>query len=347
MLRAERHRPRQHAVLNLLQQCRRPAHKLIARHRRLVLGAPVAARHEDGTLFDITRTNFNAHWNTLLHPLPHLVTTAQVTRVDLHFNATPSKLLRAKFSSKRLAILQHLRSRLGLVQHRQNHNVRRRQARRNHEAVIVGVRHDQRTNQTRAHAPTGCPRKFLLTIGIKKLNLTCLGKVLSQEVACSSLQCLAILHHGFNAIGLYCAWESLAFSLAALNHRHGHPILCKVRVHAQHLHGFVHGFCFRGVRSVAFLPEELRGAQEQARAHLPTNNIRPLVDEERKVAVTLHPLGKRGANDGLTGWSNDQWLIKFTIRNQLAVGTSLEAVMRHHCAFFGEAVNVRGLLLQE
>src|SRR3712207_9095306 len=59
------------------------------------------------------------------------------------------------------------------------------------------------------------------------------------------------------------------------------------------------GLVVRGVRGVAFLPEELERTQEQARAHLPPDHVRPLVDEQRQVAVALHPLREHRVDDRL------------------------------------------------
>ena len=43
------------------------------------------------------------------------------------------------------------------------------------------------------------------------------------------------------------------------------------------------------MNGVAFLPKEFGGAQKQTRSHLPADNVRPLVDEDRQITIRLHP----------------------------------------------------------
>ena len=95
------------------------------------------------------------------------------------------------------------------------------------------------------------------------------------------------------------AGEALARGLLALDHRHRHVVLGEVGVDAEHLHRLLDGLFVGRVRGVALLPEELGGAQEQPRAHLPAHDVRPLVDEQRQVAIALHPLRERRADDRL------------------------------------------------
>ena len=66
----------------------------------------------------------------------------------------------------------------------------------------------------------------------------------------------------------------------------------------------------RGVGGVALLPQELGGAQEQARAQLPAHDVGPLVEQQRQVAVALHPLGHELADDGLARRPHDDRLVE-------------------------------------
>src|SRR3712207_8114273 len=47
------------------------------------------------------------------------------------------------------------------------------------------------------------------------------------------------------------------------------------------------GLVVRGVRRVSLLPQELERSKEEPRPHLPAHDVRPLVDEQRQVAVAL------------------------------------------------------------
>ena len=87
---------------------------------------------------------------------------------------------------------------------------------------------------------------------------------------------------------------------------------------------------------MAFLPEELGGAEKQARAHLPPHDIRPLIHQNGKVAVALHPLGEHRVDDRLGGGAKHQWLLElFATR------------VRDHGRFRRKAFHVLRFLLQE
>jgi hypothetical protein len=61
-------------------------------------------------------------------------------------------------------------------------------------------------------------------------------------------------------------------------------------------------------------------------AHLPADDVGPLVDEDREVAVRLHPLRVGLADDGLGGRADDERLFELAGGDELAVGTGFEAV---------------------
>ena len=92
----------------------------------------------------------------------------------------------------------------------------------------------------------------------------------------------------------------------------------------------------RGVRGVAFLPEELGGAQEHARAQLPADDVGPLVDQQRQIAPALNPLGEEVADDGLRSRTDHVRLFEF-----LAAGDGDHRQLRR------EAFHVLGFFLQE
>ena len=122
-------------------------------------------------------------------------------------------------------------------------------------------------------------------------------------------------------------------------------VLGEVSVDLEHLVRLFDGLGFSRVDRVAFLPEELGGAKEETRAHLPAEDIGPLVDEDWEVAVGLDPLRISLADDGLGSRADDERLFKLASGDELAVRASFEARMGDDGAFLGEAVDVRGFLL--
>ena len=87
---------------------------------------------------------------------------------------------------------------------------------------------------------------------------------------------------------------------------------------------------------MSFLPEELAGAQKQARAQLPADHVGPLVEQQGQVAVAVDPLGEEMADDGFRGRPDDVRLLEL-----LAAGDS------HHRQFGREAFHVLSFLVEE
>ena len=140
-----------------------------------------------------------------------------------------------------------------------------------------------------------------------------LGEVLAEVVRGAGLQGVAVLHQRLDRVGHVGAGELLGVALRPGVHRHGQLGLGEVAVdleHAQHLRLAVLG---GGVGGVALLPEELGGAQEGPRHHLPAHDVRPLVDEHRQVAVRLDPLRVHRADDRLAGRPDGEALLELLV----------------------------------
>jgi len=101
---------------------------------------------------------------------------------------------------------------------------------------------------------------------------------------------------------------------------------------------------------VALLPEKFRRAQEQAGTHLPAYDVRPLVAEDRQVAVGLDPALVSVPDDRFRGGTDDQLLFEFGIgidHDALALGIVFQAVVGDHGALLGKAFHVVGLFREE
>jgi hypothetical protein len=86
---------------------------------------------------------------------------------------------------------------------------------------------------------------------------------------------------------------------------------------------------------VTLLPQELGGAQEHPRPHLPADHVRPLVEQQRQIPVRADPLGHHLADDRLRGRPDDQRLLEL-----LAAGVGDDRQLRR------ETLDVLGLALQ-
>ncbi len=64
------------------------------------------------------------------------------------------------------------------------------------------------------------------------------------------------------------------------------------------------------MNGVAFLPEELRGAQERTGGLFPAHDGAPLIVLHGQITPGLHPLGEHGAEDGFRGRAHSQALLQ-------------------------------------
>ena len=166
-------------------------------------------------------------------------------------------------------------------------------------------------------------------------------------MACSCLKRATILHHRFNAIRIDCSWKTLPISLASLQNRHRHPSFCKVGVDLEHFHSLFNSFFTRGMSRMTFLPKKFRCPQKKSSPHFPPNNIRPLIDQQRQIAITLNPLCIRCTDDRFRSWSNNKWFFQFSSGNKFSIRSHLQPVMRDDRTFLCESIDMRSFLFQE
>ena len=167
----------------------------------------------------------------------------------------------------------------------------------------------------------------------------------AEIVAGARLKRLAVLHHRLDRPGLDRAGKALVLGLLAGDHRERKVLLGAGAVHLERAVGLGERILAGLVRGVAFLPEELAGAQEHPRAHLPAHHVRPLVGEQRQVAPRLHPARHGIADDRLGGRADDQRLFQLRgrIGDQPALAVGDQAVVGDDRHLLGEALDVLGL----
>ena len=309
--------------------------------------ALVAPPNEDGILLDVPRSHFDADGNSFLDPVPALLARVHVTVIQHNFNGSAVILLFAKRRFKRAAVVEdHVALRF-VTDDGQNRHVRRRQPGRHHQAVIVAMDHDQPADQACRYAPGCGPDMFKSTLPRLVLDSRCPGEVLPQEMAGTGLQRLAVLHHGFNAQRTHGAREPFGCRLLTNQDRHRHVLLREFPVDVQHTARFFPGLLLGLVCRVSLLPEELRCTQEQTGPQFPADNVCPLVDQHRQVAIALHPLRVHRPDDRFGCRTNHQGFLERAGRHEPSFGSRLKPVMRYDGAFLGKTFDVLGFFLQE
>ena len=94
---------------------------------------------------------------------------------------------------------------------------------------------------------------------------------------------------------------------------------------------------------VSLLPKELSRTQEEARTHLPTHDVTPLVTEDRQVTIGRDPVLIGGPDDGLGSRTDDEFFLEFRLRvydHAATVGIVHQTMVGHHGALFGKALYV-------
>ena len=266
-----------------------------------VAAGDVAASHCNRAFFDVFGADFDAHGHALDFPFVELKASSEVfALVDFEADRTLPACGDALDGV-------HHEGFLGVVfVDGDDDDLDGGQSRRHNQAVVVAVGHDEGADEAGADAPAGGPG-VLDGVGlVGERNIKCLGEVLAQVVGRAGLQGAAVLHHGFDAVGAQGAGELLAVGFEAAQDGQGHFFFDEVGIDVIEDHKrFGLGLGLGGMDGVAFLPEELGGAQERAGAHLPTHDVGPLVDQDGQVAVRANPFGVEVTDDGLGGGTDN------------------------------------------
>ena len=103
---------------------------------------------------------------------------------------------------------------------RHDHHLDGRDARRQHEARVVAVGHDQPADQPRRDAPRRRPHVLQRLVAALELDVEGLGEVLAEVVRGARLQRPAVAHQRLDRVGLVRAGELLGRRSSARDHRH-------------------------------------------------------------------------------------------------------------------------------
>ena len=211
------------------------------------LAAVIAAHHHGGAGLDVLRAQLHTHRDAAHLLLGEFPAGGLIGRVDL----------RPEHGGQRLA---HF---LGLLEHaflvlrdRDDHHLRGRDVRRQDQAGIIAVHHDDGADDTGGQAPGGLVDVLELVILIGELDAEGPGKAVAEIVAGAGLQRLAVMHHGLDGVGGLGAGKLLLIGLAALDQRDGQILFHEIRVDVEHLNGPLLSLLRSGVGRVAFLPQE-------------------------------------------------------------------------------------------
>ncbi len=159
------------------------------------------------------------------------------------------------------------------------------------------MRHDKRADEPRGYPERHRIPVFLHTVFIGEFNIERLGKILPQIVRGTRLQALAVVHHGFHAVGRHGARELFLFGLFPREHGHGKAGLGKFRIYREQFLRFLFRLFGGGEYRMSFLPQKFTRTQEGTRGLFPPHHVRPLIHAHGQIAPAFHPLAVHGADD--------------------------------------------------
>src|SRR5207302_930789 len=117
-----------------------------------------------------------------------------------------------------------------------------------------------------------------------------------------------MIHHSCTPSVLYPAGKPSSLRSFVAEDRNIEMIAYETPINFEHLPRLRPCFSFSFVNGMPFLPEEFGRAQEEAWPHFPPDNVRPLIDQNGKIAVRLHPLCVAGADNCFRSRPNHQRL---------------------------------------
>ncbi len=156
-----------------------------------------------------------------------------------------------------------------------------RDGRRQDEALVVGVRHDERTERAPRQPPRGRVGGLFVLVFGRVGEVERLGEGGAEVVGGAGLHGLAVGHERLDGRRRVRAGELVVFRLRAAEHGDGEHVLVERLVLRETSHRLVPRAVAGLVGRVALLPEELLGAEERLRLRgLPANDGGPLVHAE-------------------------------------------------------------------
>ena len=157
---------------------------------------------------------------------------------------------------------------------------------------------------------------------------------------CAGLDRPSVLHHCLDCESLHRTGKTFALGFFTSENGHGQMIADKTFVKIENQFGLCPRLSFRFVNSVALLPEKFSCPQKQTRPHLPTNDVCPLIDEDRQIAIRLHPSCVAGADDRFRSRPNHERFCQRTGRFHFSISVHLQPGVGYDGAFFGEAFDM-------
>ena len=222
----------------------------------------VASLKADLALLKVARADFHPKRNAFFNPLPFLDAATEVAVIDVHAESFSAVGLFAEAGGESLTGIDHCFLGVFLGRDGNDDNLLGRDARREDQAIVVGMRHDQGANQAGGKAPRSGVDMLLFIIAIDEGDVLRFRKILPEVVGGASLNGFAILYHRLDSESGLGAGEAFRFGFFAHDNRDGEKVAERISIELVNHARFFEGLFLCFVRGVSFLPEKFRRAQE-------------------------------------------------------------------------------------
>lgn len=119
---------------------------------------------------------------------------------------------------------------------------------------------------------------------------------------------------GLDSGGSESSWEFLWLSLNSFADRNSEDFFVDSEVKLQVIIHLSLGLLVGSMGCMALLPQKFSSSDEGSRMfEFPSDDVGPLVEFERQISVTLDPICIGRIHNGLTGWSDSDWLGEIAI----------------------------------
>mmetsp|Transcript_16690 Transcript_16690/g.27253 ORF Transcript_16690/g.27253 Transcript_16690/m.27253 type:complete len:413 (+) Transcript_16690:299-1537(+) len=293
----------EHALLHLIQLLGNSLSQIINANINLFT---TETNHQTHLfVLQITRTNLDTDWHTLLLPMSILPTgVVDRTIIQLASNILILQLLE-NASTIILEVLQWML----LTNNGHNHRLQWGNLRGQDQSGIISMDHNHNTNSTSGQSPTRLPCNLSLALFILIIDIKHLTKVLSQMMTRGTLNRTSSHWH----IRLYRSsrmptGKLLLLSLVPRNNRHSQQLLINPTIQIQRLPHHNIRILKRRMCRMTLLPQKLPRSQKRGGVlKLPPNHITPLIQLEGQIPMTSNPIGKRWVHDSFTSWPHGNW----------------------------------------
>ena len=127
---------------------------------------------------------------------------------------------------------------------------------RKHKSVVVAVRHNNRADKSRRHAPRGLVRNGALVFFIRIFDTEGFCKAVAEIVRRTCLKRLTVMHKCLDSISGNRACKLVAFGLLTLDNGHSESVFAEIGVDVKHSFRLFDSLLCRRVNGMALLPQE-------------------------------------------------------------------------------------------